>query len=359
MSYLTLLFLLFCAVSATAQDRYIPHLAQGHGWQTILQVINTCPEPVPYNIAFHDADGQPMSFVFEGRGRFSGIYHGDSLLGRGLHLFHLSDTGSELLQGAAVVVEDGRGCIAVDTLYIQARTDPSGNQYSLYATIPLAQAASDNHVLTFLNRDGCQTHMALAGTGAPVRIEAQDGRGNLLGEADLGNLHHTAFQLSGKIPETDEQWGMLRIRGEAAVVGMDFCSGTLMQFRLPHIGPNAVSTDTQPEVESLDIRVEKGASFSPWTYKIKLTLRNPAAQDQTYRAKMIFKDSEGFLVTEAPFWPGRTGDPFSFSFCVFGECDMFVPAGETREFLGNIRVDSVDAVRVDLDESELSITAAD
>ena len=356
MRHLILLACLFCAVSASAQDRYIPHLAQGHGWRTWLQVINTCPDPVPYRMGFYDADGQSMNFVFEGRGRFEGVYNGDSLLGGGLHLFRMSDTGSVLLQGAGVVLEDAGGCIAVDTLYIQSRTDPSGNQYSLYATIPLAQAASDNHVLTFLNTDGCQTHMALAGTGAPVRIEAQDGRGNLLGEADLGNLHHTAFRLSGKIPETDEQWGILRIRGEAAVVGMDFCSGNLMQFRLPHIGPGAGTTSRQPEVESLDIRVEKGLR---WTYKIKVTLRNPTAQDQTYWAKMVFKDSDGFLVQEAPVRPGRTGDQFSFAFCVRGDCDMFVPAGETREFLGNILVDSDDAERIALDESELSITVTD
>ena len=38
---------------------------------------------------------------------------------------------------------------------------------------------------------------------------------------------------------------------------------------------------------------------------------------------------------------------------------MFVPAGETREFLGNILVDSDDAERIALDESELSITVTD
>lgn len=166
---------------------------------------------------------------------------------------------------------------------------------------------------------------------------------------------HTAFQLSRAIPRIQEEGiGGAHIYGKVALMGLDFCDGRLVQFRLPHAGPGAGSASTQPEVESLDVRVEKGFR---WTYKIKVALRNPTAQDQTYRAKMVFKDSDGFLVQEAPLRPGSTADQFSFPFCDVGECDMFVPAGETREFLGNIRVDSGDAERIDLDESELSITA--
>ena len=203
----------------------------------------------------------------------------------------------------------------------------------------------------------------MAGMEGEVRIEATNAKtgasyGSYL--TDSGKKH-TAFQLSRAIPRIQEEGiGGAHIYGKVALMGLDFCDGQLIQFRLPHAGPSAGSASTQPEVESLDIRVEKGAGFlARWTYKIKVTLRNPTAQDQTYWAKMVFKDSDGFLVQEAPLRPGRTGDQFDFSFCDRGDCDMFVPAGETREFLGNILVDSDDAERIDLDESELSITATD
>ena len=221
----------------TTKAQYIPHLAQGHGWVTYLDVINTCSEPVGYDIRFYGSDGQPMQFEFGGLGRFSRIYEGDSPLGKSIDSFELTNTGTELLQGAARVVEDGGGCIAVDIFYVQSLKNADGSEYVVYATVPLARLATAGSVLTFLNQSGCETHAAFAGTGDSVQIEAVRNNGEILGSADLGSVYHTAFPLSQKIPAVNREWGMLRISGEAAVVGIDFCSGELVQFRLPHLAP--------------------------------------------------------------------------------------------------------------------------
>ena len=355
----------------TTSARYIPHLAQGQGWETYLDVINTCSEPVEYRIRFYGADGTPTEFEFGEYGRFSGIHHGDSPLGNSIDSFHLTDTGTELLQGAGMVVENGGGCVAVDTFYVQSREDEDGNEYSLYATVPLSRLATEGSVLTFLNLGSCETHMAITGTGEAVRIKALKWDGSTLGSMSLNNVYHTAFSLSQRIPATNENLGMLRISGEAAVVGIDFCSGNLAQFRLPHLAPMTSPDVSDPEppsddpvvVESFVIKLTN-RGFLDYTYGIKLKLRNPTAKDQVYKAKIQFKDLDGFLVEEVSFWPGETN--YSGRFCYSGTtpigfdydapCEgMPVSAGQSREFLGNIELSAGDGQRVDLEESTLWI----
>ena len=76
-----------------ANGRYLPHLAQGQGWETFLDVINTCPNPIAYEVDFFDSSGEPYRFEFSDGERYSGITSGEDLLGNSIDSFQLIDTG--------------------------------------------------------------------------------------------------------------------------------------------------------------------------------------------------------------------------------------------------------------------------
>ena len=221
------------AVLLTSSNRHIPHIAQGQGWSTWIYVLNTCSRPVTYDMDFFGEDGRRKSFAFRGddEKRYNGIYNGEaSMAGKAIHLFSLPDTGRELLQGFGHLIDNGEGCVSVDTEYHQ--TLPSGERRR--STVPLQRMTPNGLVFTL---PGCSLGVAIAGTGGNVRIEAVDYNLDSMGSADLGEIYHTAFALKDKLPQLRTVPGQLRIVGEAAAVGLEFCDGELAQFRLPHYIP--------------------------------------------------------------------------------------------------------------------------
>ena len=129
----------------------------------------------------------------------------------------------------------------MDIVYTQEIANPLDDDTPLiyYATIPIQRRAV-KHVLPFYSLDGCETHVAMAGMDGEVRIEAT----NAITGASYGSYvtasgkKHTAFQLSRAIPRIQEEGiGGAHIYGKVALMGLDFCDGQLIQFRLPHAGP--------------------------------------------------------------------------------------------------------------------------
>ena len=216
-------------------NRHIPHIAQGQGWSTWIYVLNTCSRPATFDIDFFGEDGRRKSFSFQGddENRYNGIYNREEPMdGKDIRLYILPDTGSELLQGFGHLIDNGEGCVSVDTEYRQERPD-GGVRFS---TVPL-QRMTPNGLVFALSGSSCSLGVAIAGTGKNVRIEAVDYNGDSMGSADLGNVYHTAFALKDKLPQLRSTGGQLRIIGEAAAVGLEFCDGELAQFRLPHYIP--------------------------------------------------------------------------------------------------------------------------
>ena len=225
------------AVLLTSSNRHIPHIAQGQGWSTWIYVLNTCSRPATFEIDFFGEDGRRKSFAFLGElgeeDRFNRLYNGeDPMAGKDIGVIILPDTGRELLQGFGRMNDNGEGCVSVDTEYRQERPD-GGVRFS---TVPL-QRMTPNGLVFALSGSSCSLGVAIAGTGKNVRIEAVDYNGESMGSADLGNVYHTAFALKDKLPQLRTVQGQLRIVGEAAAVGLEFCDGELAQFRLPHYVP--------------------------------------------------------------------------------------------------------------------------
>ena len=217
--------------------RTIPHIAQGQGWGTWFYVMNTCADPVGWDIDFFGGDGRRKGFYFGSQGDPGVPYSGARApelkqLGHSTITFFLpaSGAGDRLLQGFGRLVDDAGGCVKVDVEY-QQRTDRFTRPR--YATIPLQRMA--DAWATWFTPD-CQTGLAIAGAGGPVRIEAYTRTGEPLESVILESVHHTAFQLGDMLPQTQTYGsaGLLRITGHVSVLALDFCAGKLEQFRLPH-----------------------------------------------------------------------------------------------------------------------------
>ena len=224
---------MFFSVCTLGPNSYLPHIAQGQGWSTRLYIVNGCDEPVTFRVDLVGHDGAPKSFVVDGSNmRHDAITNGtDPMEARESRLVSFPETGSELIQGYGHLVDNGDGCVVVDTEYRQML--PNGE--ILFATVPLQQMSDYGSLLTVPVSE-CTTGIAIAGPGAQVGLHAHDHSGMLLGSVDLGNIHHTAFSLSEKLPQTMSMtMGQVRISGASAALGLDFCNGRLAQFRLTHI----------------------------------------------------------------------------------------------------------------------------
>lgn len=223
---------MFFSVCTLGPNFYIPHIAQGQGWSTQLYIMNGCDEPVTFRVDLIGHDGAPRSFAVDGSDvRHDAITTGtDRMQARESRLVSFPETGNELIQGYGHLIDNGDGCIVIDTEYRQLLTEGE----ILFATVPLQQMSDYGSLLTVPVSD-CTTGIAIAGTGAGVSLHAYDHSGTLLGTSDLGNIHHTAFPLSEKLPQTmSMSMGQVRISGVSAALGLDFCNGRLAQFRLTH-----------------------------------------------------------------------------------------------------------------------------
>ncbi len=216
---------MFFSVCTLGPNFYIPHVAQGQGWNTRLYIANGCDEPATFRINLVGHDGAPKSFVVDGSDmRHDAITNGtDPMEARESRLVSFPETGNELIQGYGHLNDNGDGCVVVDTEYRQMLA----NGEILFATVPLQQM-SDNGSLLTVPVSECTTGVAIAGPGAQVGLHAYDHSGMLLGSIDLGNIHHTAFPLSEKLPQTMSMtMGHIRISGASAALGLDFCNGRL------------------------------------------------------------------------------------------------------------------------------------
>lgn len=311
-----------------SSSRYIPHIAQGQGWTTELHVFNVCSSPGVYRIFFYGSDGHRKSFLLEGAGDLQqGAERVDRIAGsdgqeidREVHVWRFLDTGQELLQGYGRIFDDNGGtssdiadggCVVVDIFYKQHLA----NGQVLSTAIPLQRLSGLGSVLAFNSTGGCDTGVAIVGTGDPVHLEAVGRSGQTIGQADLGNIYHTAFPLGEPLPVQGTQ-GTVRINGEVSVLGLEFCQGKLVQFRLPQPVP-PLKPWVVVSFESKFFRYYRGNQIG--VYGVKLTLRNPTQTARTYAVDIAFKDAEGFLLEHSQ--------------AVFG---WTILAGQESEYAGDV-----------------------
>ena len=225
---------MFFSVCTLGPNFYIPHIAQGQGWSTRLYIVNGCDESVTFRLDLVGHDGAPKSFVVDGSDmRHDAITNGtDPMESRASRLVSFPETGNELIQGYGHLIDNGDGCIVIDTEYRQML--PTGrNPVCHRARCSRCQITDQYWRFRFPT---VRRESPLPGLEHRVSLHAYDHSGILLGTTDLGNIYHTAFPLSGKLPQTmSMSMGQVRISGASAALGLDFCAGRLAQFRLTHI----------------------------------------------------------------------------------------------------------------------------
>ena len=311
-----------------SSGRYIPHIAQGQGWTTELHVFNVCSSPGVYRIFFYGSDGLRKTFLLEGAGdlqrepdRVDRIGGSDGQeINREVQVWRFVDTGQELLQGYGRIFDDngGRtsditdgGCVVADIFYKQHL--PNGQVLS--TAIPIQRLSGPGSVLAFNSTGGCDTGVAIVGDGGAVQLRAVGPSGQTIGQADLGFTHHTAFPLSEPLPVQGTR-GTVRIAGTVSVLGLEFCQGHLVQFRLPQPVP-PLNPWVVVSFESKFLRYYSGNQIG--VYGVKLTLRNPTPTGRTYAVEIAFTDTAGFLLAETQ--------------AVFG---WTIQAGQESEYVGNV-----------------------
>ena len=244
-----------------SSDRYVPHIAQGWGWTTELHVFNICSSRHKYRMFFFDANGQEKAFQLQQLSNDSSYERTTGAVAwepgltnhiageEGRHvdgevdIWRFPDTGSELLQGYALIVDDSGGtsvnniidggCVTADVVYKQHLSDGEVRT----SAVPLQSLWTNGAELRFDNTSGCTTGVAIFGGGEEVRLTAVTSAGEVLGQANLGNVYHTAFPLAQELP-VEGLHGTVHIYGvEVGMLGLEFCDGELVQFRLPQPVP--------------------------------------------------------------------------------------------------------------------------
>ena len=148
------------------------------------------------------------------------------------------------------------------------------------------------------------------------------------------------------------------VRGTGQIFGPELAFGTypLEVMSTPSIaGPESPSpTEGDFVTDTFEIKItEISSSDRSYTYGLKIRVRNPSGANRIYRVTVHFKDADGFLVEEQFFDPGETTSGFRFG-CVLGSgCRLYIRAGETNEYLGNIKLSGANGKRVALDQTTL------
>ena len=205
----------------------------------------------------------------------------------------------------------------------------------------------------------------------------RSGPSQLIGTVDLGFLNGRSgrnikiaediLSASGiALPYVDDGGNMLveftvgadDVRGTGQVFGPELAFGT---YPLEVMSTSSIADPDSPGptegnfiTETFEIKITEISSFDgSYTYGLKIRVRNPSGEHRIYRVKVHFKDADGFLVEEQFFDPGETTS--GFSVCNIGRsgCSLYILAGETIEYLGNIKLSGANGNRVALDQTTL------
>ena len=339
--FLTLTLLWVTTANLQAGNRIIPYLVQTPDFSTTIQIINLCSEPSGYLIHFIGSDGERTDFAFSSGELWSGVYEEDISPGAN-YFFSLPESEDEIRQGYGEIVDDGNGCIAFEVSYRQSLPDGS---FKWARTVPRPLSSSGVAVpFFFMDSEtlSCDTAVAIAGDGTRVSLEATDGitPGETLDRIELGPVYFAAVTVKDQFPlasanNNGSSAGVLRILGNVSAVASLTCNGELIGYRYVHPLPSATQREGY-EVVSFAAKYLGYNMYSGHQYSYRLELRNPTQTKRTYRATLLFRDADGFVVHRTGLWGGPS--------------KLHVAAGRTRLF-----EDTQAWVYFDNDPSEITV----
>ncbi len=162
---LPVLLSLLSTVAFAQSNQFIPHIRQGVGWSTAFHVFNLCSSPSQYDVFLRGPDGELKEFSFAD-GMWA-RFKSEEFAAKGVHYWYFPPTEQERF-GYGEIVDDGDGCVKVDTFYVQHMG--SDNTWSVIS--PSLPLSSTGVVIPFLGFKGCDSEVAIIGAGEEVSVEA-------------------------------------------------------------------------------------------------------------------------------------------------------------------------------------------
>ena len=233
---LLILGLWAAALNAQAANKIIPNLVQTPDFSTLIKMINLCDSPSRYEILFFGSDGERKEFAVVNGELWSGVYD-DEVIPAANYFFYLPPASEGKNQGYGEITDDSGGCIALEVLYLQSLPE---ERIAWEQTVP-RKFSESGVAVSFYVSDSCDMAIAFAGKGTGVSLEATDETGKVIGQRELGEVHHTSFMLkdvfSTELGE-GESLGLLKINGNVSAVGLLMCDGEISGTRFVHPLPS-------------------------------------------------------------------------------------------------------------------------
>jgi len=188
-------------VTLTIRDNHlrIPQVADGNGWKTTVVLVNTDPDPAPFTINFHNADGSPVALPLDSIGAVTD--YSDTIPVGGSRTIETQGTAANLIQGwAEVIAAKSINGTAIFRQHVPGSVDTEG-------AVPLKASAGTHFLVPFDNTPGYVTAMAMLNPDsthtANVSITFRDQDGQLISTESVVLPAGTrqAFVLPTQFPE--------------------------------------------------------------------------------------------------------------------------------------------------------------
>jgi len=234
-------FTSIAALSSVAQgSKTITHLANGTGWKTTIQLVNTDTQPAPFTLRFYNSDGTPLVLPLGSDGVTSSI-SGTIAPGQ-LRVIQTDGSGDALVQGSAIL--DTAFAIGGTAIF----TAQSHGQPPSEAAVPLVSVGSAQLFLPFDQTStgfGFATGIALANPGptaATVTLSFTDEMGQTLlvnTPITIAAHGHYSAVLGSAFPSLQGKRGVARVNSSVGLTGLGIRFNGAAYTSLPAIAPAA------------------------------------------------------------------------------------------------------------------------
>jgi BACON domain-containing protein len=185
----------------------IPQIVDGGNLKTAIVLVNTDSQPGTFTVAFHQADGTPLSLPLAGIGMVS--QYSDTIPAGGSRTVETQGEAVDLLRGWGEVVVAGAS-ISGTAILRQHISD----SMDLEGAVPVQTGTARHFLLPFDNTLGFVTAMTILNPDiartADVSVVFRDENGQQISTASLstGPGNRQAFDLPSQYPELVEKRGV-------------------------------------------------------------------------------------------------------------------------------------------------------
>lgn len=199
----------------------LPHIADGDYWASTITLLNMDTEPAQYRLRFFQSRGAALELPLVGIGNRSEVT--GTLPVKGSVTIQTAGTSAALKQGFALL--DSPNGKEVNGYGIFRQRLP-WREYDFEAVVPLASKYDRFYVMSFDNRAGSTTSMAIVNAdparSAEIQLQFWDENGAVLGQTSLTlqPLEHMAFATDIQWPFLVNKRGMARFMAPSASLGL-------------------------------------------------------------------------------------------------------------------------------------------